>query len=408
MLRRSLVRLVLWTASSLSAGCREQPIAAPATVVQAAITSATTLGDVLWIPAEIEGGARSLVIVDTGSPFTILSPRLLRGVLPRGDARARSLSLGGAIFADAPVVPFDGNLPSAPNGGVTGGIAGFSSWGSSLLALDYRAPAVGIGAETTPADAAEPVRIAFALEGGGRHSFPHPVGDVAFPATRIVINAEVEGRSLHLLLDTGANWICLCRSVFRALANDERSTVEAFVSGVDAPTTGTIFRLRSVSLGEGTVIAEPLAASSESIDAHLDDLSTELNRSVDGLLGASFLRNFDVVVDYAGRELRLRRYHAARNADRYRRVGIELGRALDRKGNVKVRRVFPGSDAERQQIRVGDEILAIDGTPLADRAIDANALLEGDSGIARVLTLVGRSVTARVENLLPLETHPSN
>jgi hypothetical protein len=282
------MHLLLWTALSASGGGREQPGAAPARVVRAAMTGAASLGDVFWIPAEINGANRSLLIVDTGSPFTMLAPGVFLPILARGSARVRTLSLGNAVLGDAPVVLLEANLPPAPDGSATGGIAGFFAWGSSLLALDYRGQAVGIGEETRPADVAEPVRMPFVLEGGGTHALPRLAGE-------------------------------------------------------------------------------------------------------------------DVVVDYANRELRLRRYRTARNAHRYRRAAIELGPALHRKGHFTVRRVFPNSDAEQQHIRVGDEILAINGTLLADHTVDAaNALLEGDSGTERVLTLIGRSVSVRVENVLPL------
>jgi C-terminal processing protease CtpA/Prc len=138
----------------------------------------------------------------------------------------------------------------------------------------------------------------------------------------------------------------------------------------------------------------------------MSDLSYEVGHLVDGLLGAPYLREFYVTVDYPNRTLRLYRYaDESYILDDYRRVGIELGTIISATGNsFVVQRVYPGTDAERKGIRERDNILSIDGQFLF--ALDAAAVdrkLRGPVGTSRQLGFAGsRTVDVLVDELLPL------
>jgi C-terminal processing protease CtpA/Prc len=122
-------------------------------------------------------------------------------------------------------------------------------------------------------------------------------------------------------------------------------------------------------------------------------------------LGAPFLREFYVTVDYPMRALDLYRFTSQDHIlDDYRRVGIEVKGFVSPVSNAyQVQRVFPGTDAARQGIRVGETLLVIDGMPLFTLDIAAvDRKLRGPVGASRHLEFADRMLDVLVDELLPL------
>ena len=165
-----------------------------------------------------------------------------------------------------------------------------------------------------------------------------------------------------------------------------------------------IARLRSVVVG-GVEIVDAPAASAASVDALLNSLSAEVHHTVDGLLGAPYLREFYVVVDYPTSTLHLHRFtDRSYVLDDYRRVGIELGALLNPAGNVfRVQQVYTGSDADRQGIRQAETLVAIDGVLLSSLDLaTVDRMLRGQVGSTKSLQFSDRTLDVRVDELLPL------
>jgi len=112
---------------------------------------------------------------------------------------------------------------------------------------------------------------------------------------------------------------------------------------------------------------------------YVDDLSTEewLERSLRSLV--SSLDKHSAYLDAREHEAVLRNV-----AGHYPGVGIEVVAQSER---IKILRILADSPAERAGLRAGDEILSIDGDPVASNAVSAIAQMRGPVG-----TMVGMTV----------------
>jgi hypothetical protein len=169
--------------------------------------------------------------------------------------------------------------------------------------------------------------------------------------------------------------------------------------------TTNIARIRSVAVDGAEVTSSVVAASGPQVDELLQNLSSEVGHPVDGLLGAPFLRAFYGTVDYPARTLDLARYTSdAHILDEYRRVGIEVrGFVSSTASAYVVQRVYPGTDAARLGVIVGEELVAIDGQPLLTLDIaSVDRRLRGDVGATKELVFADRTLDVKVDELLPI------
>ena len=148
--------------------------------------------------------------------------------------------------------------------------------GAALLGHPAPAPPAAVGAGTATAqDQPVLVRIPFV------------------PGTPIVVSARVNGgRSVQLVLDTGADRTMISPLALSALGVDMRPLGRGTVQGVTGVTTDVeIVRLDSLEIGEAK--ASPIA-----VVAH----DANLTRG-EGLLGRDFLDRFTVNIDTRAREV---------------------------------------------------------------------------------------------------------
>jgi hypothetical protein len=368
---------------------------------------ASTASNVFWVEASVNGDPGPQVIVDTGAPIALLHVEAFDGAVPLGSSRVATMTLGGTTLWKVPTVgdhePHANTL--SPTGQRDGGIVGFTVFGQFEMSFNYRDNQVVIGAAPPPDGVLDPVVVPFSLEGGGAGPIQEGGEIIRFPASRVILPATVEDRPLTLLLDTGASWVGLRSSIFNAIVQDGRAQLAVEATLAQGTATTNVARLRSVSVA-GAEVKEPVAASAETVDELMNHLSAEVGHTIDGLLGAPFLREFYVTVDYPNRTLRLHRYADQSHVlDDYRKVGIEIGGILSRGGNsFVVQKVYPGTDAERQGIHRLDNVLSIDGQLLF--ALDVSAVdrkLRGPVGASRELQLAGpRTVDVLIDELLPL------
>jgi hypothetical protein len=189
---------------------------------------------------------------------------------------------------------------------------------------------------------------------------------------------------LSLILDTGATKTVLFRE-----ALDRR--LPGWVSwpsirGLGAPTLTGVARARMVRVPRVDPGSGGGAVSRSGVDAAViagdlpDALESALGEPVDGLLGYSFLKHFRVALDYPRRLLWLDPSQGGvpDRASEYCHPGIQLEDVL---GSLRVTAVADGSPAARAGIRPGDELLAVDGSPVAgSEVVEVGRRLEGDPG----------------------------
>jgi len=365
---------------------------------------ASTAGNVFWVEADVDGVPGPDVILDTGAPVALLNPPAFAGTVPEGSGRVATLTLGSTTFWKVPTVGISAPVERAPNGKAYGGIVGFSVFGQFSTAFDYRGDQVVIGDAPLPA-AVDPAGAgaAILLEGGGQALLPDGTG-VPLAASRVIVPVAVEGATRSLLLDTGASWVALRRTLFDQIVADGRALLDADVTTVSGEGKAQVARLRSV-VALGQEVAGAVSGSSSSVDGLLDTLSAEVGHRVDGMLGATFLREFYVRVDYPNAWLALHRY-ATRDhiLDDYHRVGITLAPRLGGGGTTYVvAGVYPGTDAQKQGIVAGEDLLSVDGRSLASLdPISADQSLIGAVGSSHELAFADRTLRVVVDELLPL------
>ena len=358
---------------------------------------ATFEGDVVFVDAAVNGKPGKL-LVDTGSPLNLLGPDHF-GV-PSGSSRVGSVAVGGLTVIDVPVIGF------LPNGGVADGILGGGTMCQFVTTIDYRASTVTLGAVPDVAGVDSPgVTTTFSLEGGGRGQFS--TGDVVdFPATRIVVTAKIDGVAHAFVVDTGASFAVVRKSLYDALLSDGRKVLPVDVSLVAGAATASAFRLRSLEIG-GALVSSVVAAYPGS-DNLLDAVGQEVHHPIDGLVGGTFLREFLLVVDYPGRKLRFARYGTREHVrDAFSRIGVSLSHHTTGAHHYSVDRVFPGTDAQAQGVKVGDFVVSVDAVALDPLDVEhADLALRADVGTPHTVVLAratgDTTLTVRTDDLLPL------
>jgi hypothetical protein len=368
---------------------------------------ASTASNVFWVQADVDGQSGPQVIVDTGAPIALLHVEAFNGLVPEGSAIVSTMTLGGTTLWKVPTVgdhePHPDTLTAT--GQRDGGIVGFTVFGQFEMSFNYRDNQVVIGAAPPPDGVLAPTVVPFSLEGGGAGPVVDGGEIIRFPASRVILPALVEGRPVTLLLDTGASWVGLRSTLFNAIVQDGRAQLSVEATLAQGSATTNVTRLRSVSVADAVVV-DPVAASAETVDELMNHLSVEVGHQIDGLLGAPYLREFYVTVDYPNRLLKLYRYmDDSFILDDYRKVGVDVAGVLSPGANsFVVEKVYPGTDAEKKGIHKLDNILAIDGQPLF--ALDVASVdrkLRGPVGASRRLDLAGpRTVDVLIDELLPL------
>jgi hypothetical protein len=401
-----LVCLLVWAmAAPALLGCGGGTGTGFGTMGMPGIPSPTRIAsNIVLADVDIDHQPGPLFVVDSGSPFTLFDPTdypavdfgpkvqvgvdVSFGQFTVDEVPALQISLLGAGVALPPII--GGNLLR-----------------QFVTEIDYRSMHMRLGDGAPATGVEEPGgSVPFLLRGGGRVLQNGTI--ISFPATRVVLTVELEGVPHSLMLDTGASEVAVRTSLYDALVADGRAQLSGLpISTAMGPTTAEVTRARTITVGGQTVTN---AAVMTVGDGLLDTLQEEIAMPVDGLLGGSYLREFLLTIDYPKRTLRLRRYSPpVAIADEFKRIGIDLGLA-SAAHRYTVGKVYTGTDAERQQLRFGDELVSIDGQSLDTLdAIAADGLLSGEVGAIRqvglgttaVAALANTTVAVRVDDLIP-------
>ncbi len=350
-------------ASAQEAGSLAEVLSAPITVErsqgQTTITLQRHMGK-LVLEAQADG-ERADFIFDTGSPSMIsreLAERLglrIVGALTGRDANGTEvttqialidrLTLGDTTFLSVPVSVFDFSSIDPEGCFFDGGVIGSEIFAGSVWHIDPSAMALEIAAD---ADA-----LAHLPEGAPRiestlHDFgyPHaPIFDYAI--------GELEDKALF---DTGSGEVLALyervaqgREVAGLIAADTvrsgRGSEGVSAGGPGADRDLARFAMQGLALGDGQF--ETLAATTRGAPPTL--------------IGMGILATHHVVLDYPGGSISF----IARDDPQTRPA--HPGFAItQRAGKARVTQLFDGSPGALNGLRLGDEVIAIDGRHLSD------------------------------------------
>lgn len=183
------------------------------------------------------------------------------------------------------------------------------------------------------------------------------------------------GKKMNLGLDTGNAFFATCnRDVLERCGLWETSKKPKFTkqSGVASGAVDSWTK----KMTDMTIFGVPVKTSYWDI-IDLPAASAEH----DGTIGYQFLKNFNVIMDYQRRRVWLENFTGKVENDEPGDVGIRLA-VDDRSKRIRVRSVSPDSPAAKAGIKLGDDVLGMDGAeiPLSIGFQKLWTLLEGKVG----------------------------
>jgi membrane-associated protease RseP (regulator of RpoE activity) len=304
------------------------------------------------------------------------------------------LQLGGLqVDQVQPVLTVDAEVIRRATGRPVLGLIGQALFRDRVVVLDYREGTVVVlppeahpvtpspvsGSAMSPAAVAVPFRLA----GDGK----------AVVKARVVGRGGEPGSLVTLIVDTGAT-----KCVFFRKALDRRLPgwrTWPSLRGLRAPTLTSdagaeMVRVAGFEVGGGGAGAVATRAQVDAavLDGGLGDLlASDIGEPVDGLLGYSFLKHFRVALDYPRGLLWLdpTRGDVEDRREEYCHPGLQLESVA---GAVRIMAVAGGSPAARAGVRGGDDLVEIDGAPVAGLdLVSVSRRLEGAPGTALSLRL---------------------
>ncbi len=296
------------------------------------------------VEVTVDGRGPYRFVIETGAPFSAVTPAVAAaaGLVPADTTdpavTVRALEVGGARLRDLTVVVMPDPIPGID------GILGLNSYRDLLLTVDYPAGRMRLErGSLPPANGRDRLAI-------------RPLDDLW------ELDLSVDGRPARAVLDTqGAGAF----NVTPAAARGVRFAAAPVPTGsVQGPGIGV----------------QPIHSARLAGDVRVGDVV--FRRPIVGLvpmppgypdqwnLGGPALAAFTVTLDQRGRVLRLARPgRAAVDAPpALRGAGF---RAPARGGRRVVAEVSPGGHAEARGVRVGDEIVRVDGGPAAAMPVEA-------------------------------------
>jgi hypothetical protein len=311
-------------------------------------------------------------IVDTGSPVTLLNSVSFGHDADYSATGTSDVQAFGLGFSAVPTVTYNAFGADACGDVTLAGIFGGDVLQFYSLTIDYLGSALYLwdgldGSPDVGQDVAPATSVKVHLKGGGKANV---VGlTVDLPATRLVVDGKLEVADATFIVDSGASMVTLPSSVWETLANQDRPKItDVPVQTVYGESTGFIVRLQSLTLGEVTETNVPAFITP---DASLfNDLSRETGATVVGLVGGTFLRQYQTTIRYRADRIELAAYNnpVHVNPNEFVGPGFDLGEGCD--GGAFVARVYPSTSASDQGITVGTQLISIESQALDGMAID--------------------------------------
>ena len=337
----------------------------------------------IYLPVKLgEAVTERWFMLDSGAGMTVIDSRLAAELdLERGGTMPGAGAGGMADFQIVRIPPFElegiafsgqtgisypiSELTSRFSDIEVGGILGYDFLSRFVTRIDYERSLISF----FEPDSFSPPDTAVVLEAPLVHNIF---------AARGTFEDTCAGT---FLIDTGANQSMLQRAfVEENRLTEGRKILEISILGAGGEESASLARFDSLEIG-GVVLREPVLALStgtQGIGAF---------EGISGIIGNDILANFTVTFDYDDQRVLLERNGRFGEPAFRDKSGLMLARS-DSAG-VRVYLVIPGTPADRAGIRVGDEILGIDGAGAAgfESLEEITALFEAEDGTERRLEI---------------------
>lgn len=350
-------------------------------------------GGAIYVPAVVNDDSAWLMF-DTGLSRTGLDRDWARtiGATPAPDPSAanaesvttmvlRRLQLGDLALPDFPAALYPLQGLSEASGRLQRGLLGHDVLQRFTVEIDYRSRRVRLY---------DPARYRYVGPGTAVPFTPD--------ADRPLLHARIKIRGrrpipARLLLDTGASGLCLILTApfveLHGLAGISPAIEAPIGTGLAGELHGSIVRLQELRLGDLSIRSPTTGLGGEN--------KGFLGRTdIDGVIGNAVFENTRLIVDYAHRRVIVEPQADAGALCDYDRSGLRLIARGPGLRQLMVDYVVPRSPGADAGIRVGDELLLIDGQRAADAGLsDVRQALRAEGALRR-LVLMRDADTVRV------------
>lgn len=228
--------------------------------------------------------------------------------------------------------------------------------------------------------------------------------DSGFPR----IEVEIEGTKFGFLLDTGASFSMIGRTVLERWSKENPQWPSARglagfsnMFGGEMENTGLMLRIPEVKIGR--LRLRDVAAVSRPADVYEKWMSDLMSAPIIGAIAGNVLRDFRVEIDYRHGVTYLAKKTTSTDADL---ISVELVVAIAGNGDPVITGIDSGADPTVQAaFKPKDRLIAIDGRAVNGEPLAMVAgLLSGKAGADKKLTILRTGqrmdVTVRVKKLL--------
>ncbi len=343
-------------------------------------------------------------VVDTGAGYLAVDDLLGRrlGIIDENRRSREAIDLAerpvprfrmGSLDRNQvePALTFDASMVRDITDRPVLGLVGQQVYRDRALWIDYQQELIAL-VPAVPTDTVNAMRQSLAaladLLSSRAVGLPFQLaGDAKVLVTVQLADASRDGRSepLTMIVDTGSSKTVLFED---ALGNRVRGVGNwRSMRGLHAPTlvgpaAARVAIVPWVSLdGKNDRVARIADTDVVLVESRLGDLLTRVSGTqIHGLLGYSFLRHFRVAIDYPHRVLWLDPVPdlPVERPNEYSQIGVQVER---REGVARIVAVASDSPAQKAGIRIGDELVAVDGEAVRTGELnEAARKLEGPPG----------------------------
>jgi hypothetical protein len=314
----------------------------------------------LQIPVKVNG-ADYLFFLDTGAP-TAVSPRLARTLImkpmklgERVDTLVTidDLQFGGMTYNDVGSILVNSNEMFKRSCKTIDGLVGANVMNKSIWQINYIDKKIAV---SNTIDVLTHITDAVTI----------PFTTAPFTKSPILELTLDNGQTVKLVYDTGFNGYATLNT------NDPQEFLRSFPAE---------YTTKLLSLGYASILGDSVAKAVDTTyiiqtnlksgNNLLGNLSVTYGRyknysdSKNGVIGNEFFKNSIVTLDWNNRTMYL--YSAAPVDHRHTTWGFSFGLQDD---SMIVGSIVPGSDAEKQGIRVGNKITEVNGVKIESMTVD--------------------------------------